>query len=126
MKTVTTTIAQELEAAELVASSLTMQVQNLESGPYGDYYAWSGLLLRKQAQFTALCEILQDLRSAKDYEERAERFEEAYEDHIAVMEPGSAFMDSCYEAEEEFRKWENEHGDEVEAYEQRKLIPKEY
>jgi hypothetical protein len=107
MKTVTTTIAQEIEAAELIASSLMTQVQNLESGPDGDdYYAWSGLLLRKQAQFTALCEILQDLRSAKDFEERAERFEEAYEDHIAAMEPGSwAEPDRILDADEQ---WERE------------------
>lgn len=100
MKTTKTTIAQELEAADLIASSLMAQVQNLETGPDGDdYYAWSGLLLRKQSQFNALYEILQDLRSAKDLEERAERFEEAYEEHIADMEPGSSFMESCYDAE---------------------------
>lgn len=51
---------------------------------------------------------------------------EAYEEHIAAMEPGSAFMEGCYESKEESRKWANENWDEVEAYEQRKLIPKEY
>lgn len=65
---------------------------------------------------------------AHAYNAKVEAFEEAYEDHIAAMEPGSAFMESCYQAEEESeeerRKWANEHWDEVEAHSQRR--PKEY
>ena len=58
--------------------------------------------------------------------ERAERFEEAYENHIAAMEPGFDFVEFLYESEEEARKWENENWDKVEAYEEKRLIPKEY
>ena len=65
----TTTIAQEIAAADMLASSLMIQVQNLESGPAGDYDTqWSDILKRKSHQFNVLCEILQDLRAEQEQE----------------------------------------------------------
>ena len=58
---------------------------------------------------------------------RCRKAEEAY---CAIAEANLhlklARQQAAFEAEEENRKWANEHWDEVEAYEQRKLIPKEY